>query len=233
MLYVVAAVPSALAQLSFAIEAVGAPPSPIRAMLEPNGTRLLTIVNGNRIPICEIFWSKIVATHKEPRKLRDVVYPELSPGAYLGILSLHEDFLDFDRNKLEPGFYTMRYARIVQQEKQQEDEDGDEEESRPRVTGYRDAVLLSRLDSDKHVNRLLDRATLLKLSKQASGVHDPAMLALVPINRAYKGFPSMVSDDQGNCTLQFRLGARDSESHTRKLDLAIILVNPPNYGIED
>jgi len=224
----------ASAQASFAIESAVAPraeiPSEMLNALEPSGTRLLRVVNGVRIPVCELFWRKTVAAHRKRLKL-GVTYAQLSPGILLGVLYLPGVERDFNGNQLEPGLYTMRYAQPFRPER--EINDKDEMENRPRPNAYHDLVLLSRLESDKQTRQPLTATQLLKLSKQASSGEDPAMLRLVPVNPAYKGFPSIVSDDQGNCTVQFKLQAQAEGHSLEELDLAILLVTPPNFSADD
>ena len=59
------------------------------------------------------------------------------------------------------------------------------------------------------------------------------MLALLPLNPAYRTFPYAVSDDKGHCAVQFELPVQLISRRPDKMRIAILLVNPPNVSEED
>jgi hypothetical protein len=249
----IVSVQPASAQGTYGLEPVGAPrvdiPKALRDKLEANGTRLYRVERGLHVALYEVWWSKSVPMRDQPHKQPALVYGQLLPGTLLGVLYLPNPGADFHEHKLGPGFFTMRYANVSKLGKEKDDDDkdkkdkddkskkgrdaDDEDENAPRVSPYLDFVLLSKVETDTKIGSTLGSARLVKLSQQVSGAEEPASISLVPVNRLYKGFPSVVSDDQGNCSVQFKLQGRTPDGRTAPLDLSIRLVTPPDFGRDD
>jgi len=236
----------ASAQGTYGLEPAGAPrsdiPQALRGKLDANGTRLYRVDRGIHVPLYEVWWCKSVPMRNQARKLPALVYGQLAPGTLLGVLYLPNPGADFHEHKLGPGFFTMRYANVAKgKEKEDDDKDDklkkgrdadDADENVPRVSPYLDFVFLSKVETDTNISAL-GSARLVKLSKQVSGAEEPASISLVPVNRLYKGFPSVVSDDQGNCSVQFKLQGRTLDGRATTLDLSIRLITPPDFGRDD
>lgn len=184
-------------------------------LLDPQGTRLIQLMNGRQFPQCDVWWSKSISTEKNAAASARIVYGNVKPGTLVGVvryLTKGDDFRDVD---LKPGFYTMRYGRIPA--------DGSDGDDSP----YRDFAFLIPALADTEIQRSLSTDEVLKLSRLVSGTRDPAILSLVPVNPAYKKFPSVVTDDQGHCTLQVRLRELPAGSDQgEETPLAILLVVP-------
>jgi len=240
ILHGILGMPWAKAQASFATEPAGAPrsaiPQPLARGLEPNGTRLLHVVNGLRIPLVEIWWADPVPTHTTWHKRNDVAYGSLAPGTLLGVLYFPKPSEDFNHRPIQAGAYAMRYARMPGKRKSEKENgagknknDADEEKTGAPASRYRDFVLLSEIFPD---NRIENRPDSAQLSRQSQN-SEPLELSLVPVNPLYKGFPAIASDDQGHCAVQFKVQTGVSGGHRRELGVAIVLVNPPNLSQDD
>lgn len=204
-----------IAQGSFKIEPVRSPadlPPALLGLLDPQGTRLL---DPQGQPVCDVWWRKVIPAQLAAPKQPRVLYGTLAPGALLGVLFFPTENEDSRDQKLKPGFYTMRYAQIA------------DDESQSSVNSYVDAALLSPAEADTRYDQTLKLDELLRLSRRASGTKQPAVMNLVPVSEMYKRSPAVVADDQGSCTLQVRVHTQAApESAQSELRLAILLVTP-------
>lgn len=207
---------------SFKIEEAGPPrveiPYNLRKGLEKNGIRLSRTVNGIDFPIAELWPLRnlIVRSSGKPRG----AYKQLTPGNGLAVLYLPRTILDFKLQKVSQGFYLLRYARLDPDTGEHETDDGE----KPSSAQYYDYVSLAGLESDKKTGADLASGNVIQKT---------ALLALPPLNPAYKMFPYVVSDDLGHCAVQFKLSVRLASGRTDEMGIAILLVNPPNLSEED
>jgi hypothetical protein len=225
----------ALAENSFVIEPAVSPPPGIPAallnMLQSSGTRLLKQVNGLRTPVCEVWWRKTIPVQRAG-KSRKQAYGQIAEGTLIGILYVTNRRRDFGEHYFGPGLYTVRYAG-AHPEKRGTDADDDKQNDALKHA-YHDFVVLSDINSDQRFNARLRYSDLSKLSRRVSPAAAGAtVFALVPVDRAYKEFPTAVADDQGNCALQFRTGTVARGGRAGQMDLGILLVTPPNVSAED
>ncbi len=181
--------------------------------LNPQGIRLLSTASNKATAICDLWWKKQIPAQKPGASSVDIAYTGLKPGTFLGVISLLSYHEDFQHHVLRPGLYTMRYVQLQQ--------DGDDH----AISPYRDFVILSPGWTDKDPEALVPLDELTKRGTVASHHDEPAVMSLVPLNPAYKKFPSAVADDRGFCTLQVLLPAQ-LEGKTSDLPLAIIIVRP-------
>ena len=237
LLTVMAVVGGAAGQASFKITSAGPPPvgisAKLRQQLQAEGTRLLHSVRGIDTPLCDLWWAKNIPASQRGNAGPGIVYGELLPGSFMGVIHLPGDLEDSYHQKLAAGYYTLRYARVSPPVKGREkkEEDDDDEPARNSATNL-DVVLLSRSDTDAGVstipvNRLLELAKATARGKQA------ARMRLLALNPAYRTFPALVSDDLGNCAVQFRLFTRTSGGKTEPLAISILLFILPDFGAED
>jgi hypothetical protein len=227
--------PRLAAQPSFRIEPTGSLPSGVPAKmvlhLNPVGIRLVHTVNGLDQTLCELWWINDLPEHRQPGPHPGVLYPELSPGTFLGILSLPENLDDSNNRRLLPGLYTLRYALLTTEKKETKKEEGDGAvpPASPDTTG--DFVLLSPLDADRSPRSMSSK----RLTKLASAVSEgplPAGIKLLPVNSAYRTLPALVSDDVGNCAVQVPLHAAGLSSPDSPV-VALRLITPPNVSADD
>jgi hypothetical protein len=195
-------------------------PPALRDLLDPQGSSLVTMVNGVKITAMTVWWKKSVPTLAKPVSGPDIIYGSFQVGALVGVLNFPPestaDFREDSRDqKLQPGFYTMRYARMPS------------DASHKDVSPYRDFVLLSPVNLDTDYARILSLDELMKLSDRASRTKHPAVISLVPVNEAYKARPGIVSDDTGRCTLQVKLHGKTAGGKMKSdVQVAIVLITP-------
>ena len=189
-------------------------PQSIADSVDPSGVHVFTYDNGLETPICEIFWAKTVVAEDSPAKAGKALYSNLKEGALVGVIRFlaesKDDYReDFHDQKLSPGFYTMRYVAMREADKN-------------------DFVLLSPAKVDRDPERVLASDELLRLSRQASGTDQPAVLSLVGVEKSNKDFPDVLMADDGSCVLQVKLHLKPAKgSSAKELAFAIILATPP------
>ncbi len=233
------------AQGTLSIEPAGPPrsdiPLSLRTQLQATGTRLVRLDTGIRTTLYEVWWSSEIAVHKDARKSPGLVYRQLAFGTLLGVLYVPDMTADFYEHEFGPGFYTMRYAKLAKPREDKDDKDdkkdaqadqGDDEDAL-KASPYIDFVILNEAQSDTPGGSPLVLARLRQFSRHEPASKPALLLSLVPINPLYKGFPSVVADNQGNCAVQFRLQGETAKGKTTDLDLSILLITPPNFGRDD
>jgi hypothetical protein len=195
-------------------------PAALRDLLDPQGSSVVTMVNGVKTTAMTVWWRKSIPTVAKPVSGPDILYGSFQVGALVGVLNFPpESTLDFREDsrdqKLQPGFYTMRYAQMPS--------DKSHEDASP----YRDFVLLSPVSLDTDYSKILSVDDLVKLSVRASRTKHPAVISLVPVNEVYKARPGIISDDTGRCTLQVKLHGKTPDGKMKSdLQLAIVLITP-------
>jgi hypothetical protein len=235
-----AAAPSAVRAQDFRLEAASTETlrslsKPLRDSLDPQGMRLVASVNEVKTTICELWWKKEIEAPGAGHKLADVLYGGLRPGSVIGVLYYPNEAQaelfrrDFRNQVMEPGFYTMRYAQIKQDKDLVEirGKDKGEQDDDMRVSPYRDFVVLTSVRNDAHVDRALSFDEMFRQGRLTTKSKNPAILSLVRINPAYKNFPTLVPEDSGDCSLQFKVrqkgakGAKETE-----VPVAVLLITP-------
>jgi hypothetical protein len=194
-------------QSAYKADTVAAPsasdvPKTLLDMLELQGARL---VNDKGATVGEVWLLKSAALTQGGSS--DAVCPGLSVGELVGLLHYPSSASDFRGQTIKTGFYTLRYAHIPQ--------DGNHMGANP----YPDFLVLSPVAADTALDKALEFADLMKLSKQASGTSHPAVLSLIPVSSGAK-FPSAAQSDQGYQALQMSLAGKGGGSQP----MALVLV---------
>lgn len=195
-------------QGAYKAEAVTAPgassgvPQALLDMLDPNGARL---VSAKGPTVGEVWLVKGAAL--SPGGSSDSVCPSLSVGELVGLLHYPTPGSDFRGQNIKAGFYTLRYAHMPQ--------DGNHMGANP----YPDFLVLVPAAADTALDKNLEFADLMKLSKQASGTNHPAVLSLIPVSSGAT-FPSAAQSDQGYSALQMSLAGKGGGSQP----MALVLV---------
>lgn len=190
-------------------------PQAVADSLDPNGSLVFTYDNGRETPICEVFWARTVVAQDHPAKSSKILYANLKDGALVGVIRFlaesKDDYReDFHDQKLNPGFYTMRYDAMREGDKN-------------------DFVLLSPAKVDRDPERVIASDELLRLSRQASGTERPAVLSLVAVDTNSKHFPEVLMTDDGSCVLQVKLRLKHAPGvSTKELAFAIVVATPPD-----
>ncbi|HTE88373.1 MAG TPA: hypothetical protein VK639_05410 [Terriglobales bacterium] len=188
----------------------------LRQALQPGGIRILTFANGLETPVCELWWTKAIATDQKAAGSAESGYGSLRTGTLLGVLYFPTNNEDSQDQELRSGYYTMRYAQIYHTAI---DED---------TTAGSDFVALSPVAFDVQAQEILPLDTLMQFSRRASRTSQPALIRLVQVNPAYKKLPAVVTDDSGQCILQVGLWGKGNRGQVLPgVRLAILLVTAP------
>jgi hypothetical protein len=203
----------ALGQGSYKADTVALPnasdvPKALLDMLDPQGARL---VNDKGATVGEV-WLVKGATLSQGGS-SDALCPGLGVGELVGLLHYPSPSGDFRGQNIKAGFYTLRYAHIPQ--------DGNHMGANP----YPDFLVLSPVGADTALDKTLEFADLVKLSKLASGTVHPAVLSLIPVGSGAK-FPSAAQSDQGYWALQMSLAGKGGGSQA----MALVLVGQTSAG---
>ena len=92
-------------------------PPKLVTFLSSSGVRVTTFVNGLETTVAEVFWADSISLGANAKHSPGLLYPSLATGQLVGLIhypaggnpGYREDFRD---QKLRPGYYAMRYARI-------------------------------------------------------------------------------------------------------------------------
>lgn len=191
--------------------------------VDPQGLVVYTYENGVRMNVCEIFWAKAVTDQEVPKDSAKLVYGNLKPGAFMGLLHFlpeadQEYRKDYREQKLKGGYYTMRYGVM---------EAGIGEHG--PVPG--DFVVLSPAAADKDPSRVVPRAELIRLSCMASHTKEPAVMSLIEVTTARKNFPDVSTDYAGTCVLQVKLHLKPRKGATsQEMAMALVVLTPLAEG---
>lgn len=203
---------SLLAQETYKVESIGAPPASdlpqtIQNALQPAGVRL---ENDQGAAVAEVWLRKSVPTQQAGAKSSDIIYSSLAIGTMVGVLRFPSGGKDFRGQPIKAGFYTLRYAQIPQ--------DG----NHMGVSTYRDFLLLGPGAQDTEVDQSMTLDAAVKLSRQASGTGHPAVLSLNPATET-KADPAVFQDDQGHWVLQVKVPGKSSAGG-QDFSMGIILI---------
>ena len=117
-------------------------------------------------------------------------YPDLSRGAFAGVIQFSAEATDFRGQKIKPGTYTLRYAVLPS--------DG----NHLGVAPSPDFFLLVPTANDTNPDTVLPYQRLVRLSGRASGTNHPAAFSLTT---AAKKSPSMDTNEKGHVAVTFDL----------------------------
>lgn len=195
-------------------------PPKVVSLLNSSGIRVTTFSNGLETTVAEVFWANSISVLDKVKPSPGLLYPGLTSGEWIGVIryapgenqEYREDFRD---QKLRPGYYTMRYARIPADKKHR------------HVAAYDDFILLSPIQADGSPALTLNSEELIRLSRIATRNKHPAVLSLVPADSTESENGSLRPDDSGRWILQINMHARSSGGSMHEpLSLAWILVTP-------
>ncbi|MGA8150489.1 MAG: hypothetical protein WB952_06030 [Terriglobales bacterium] len=193
-------------------------PPGIAQGLDPKGLLLYTYSNGLKMPICELFWAKAIATRTPPPSSAKFHYANVQEGALVGIIHFLADAdpeyrEDFRDQKLNPGYYTMRYGVL-----------GGIKENDP---GADEFLVLSPATLDRDLRRVLPVDQIIRYSRVASRTRQPAVMSLVPADRGPRNLPQLRMDQDGTCVLHVKLPLGPTgNGPPQELALAMVVVNP-------
>jgi hypothetical protein len=189
LLFIVA--PLALADSGYKVEAAGAlaeksVSDAVRAALAEKGVR---VVGADGKTLCEVWLRREVPTTKD--EPMGAIFGQIPEGELVGVIHFPSGASDYRGQGLKPGYYTMRYALILN--------DG----AHLGVSPTRDFVLLCAPAADTEA-KPLSPADLLKFSRQASGTSHPSPWSLVAVE-SKEGLPKVVKTEENHVVLEVSL----------------------------
>ncbi len=138
-------------------------PAPIRNAVDAKGFRVVSDAG----PVADVWLRTSVPTGSE-QDSGTILYSELQPGTFIGVLSFPRQGGDFRGQAIAPGYYTLRYELLP--------EDG----NHMGVAPNRDFLLLVPVALDPGPATQVKYDDLVKLSAKASGTSHPAAMAMLP-----------------------------------------------------
>jgi hypothetical protein len=159
-----------------AFAGTGAVPE-VRKLLETSGYRVV-LPEG---VACEV-WLR-ASLPPSTTKGQGLLYPELWPSAFVGVVTFPKPFTDFRGQTIKPGSYSLRYELLP--------EDG----NHLGVAPNRDFLLLIPIAAELNPTAQIASQQLINLSQQASGTNHPAVMSLLPAELG--AVPSLSQTDEG------------------------------------
>lgn len=159
----------------------------IRKALSPSGIRVL---DGGGATVCEIWLRREIPASAD--EVSGAFFSKIGEGTFVGLAHFPKNGGDFRGQGLAPGWYTMRYAMILQ--------DG----NHLGVSPSRDFLLFSRASDDTDPSRAFPIAELYQKSRVASGTGHPSSWSLV-FPTEEKGLPRVVTNHEEHVILEMQL----------------------------
>ena len=159
----------------------------VRGALEPKGVRVL---NDKDKAVCEVWFGKEIPTIKN--EVPGASFGQIPEGAFIGVINFPSNTSDFRGQGIKAGFYTLRFALILQ--------DG----NHLGVSPARDFFLLCPVGEDKDPAAQLKTEELLKLSRNASGTSHPTVWFVTPAT-SDKDLPKVVQNEHEHVILETRI----------------------------
>ena len=159
----------------------------IRAALSPSGIRVL---DGGGSTICEIWLRQEISASAE--EVSGAFFSKIGEGTFVGLVHFPKNAGDFRGQGLTAGWYTMRYAMILQ--------DG----NHLGVSPSRDFLLFSRVSEDSDPSQALTINELYQKSRAAAGTGHPSSWSLA-FPTEEKGLPRVVTNHEEHVILEMQL----------------------------
>lgn len=182
----------ASADTKLAVKVEDAPPpkelaDPVRTLLD---TKALTVSDGKKV-ICTVWPAKHLESKAPADKVQaGLKYTHLEESTVVGAVRFPEVWLDYRKQKVKAGVYTLRLGLQPQ--------DGDHMGTAP----YSEFALLCPAEKDRKPE-LLETKELHELSAATTGRKHPVMMLLFP-NKKPTDAPAVESRPQDHWVLSFR-----------------------------
>lgn len=152
--------------------------------------------------MAELWLRKEVPAIATPAQLKNgLTYRELEETTLVGAMRIDQQMLDYRKQKIKPGVYTLRVAYQPQ--------DGDHMGTAP----YTEFGLLSPAAEDKNPGPHKEAKELHEVSTKATGTSHPGVLLLFP-NEKPKDTPELVSKPNGHWVLNFKVEVNVKDQKT-------------------
>ena len=176
-------------------EAAAAPPKElnesIRKLLHERAVQLR---DAKDALLCEVWFRKEVPGKATPEQVKNgLTYRELPETTLLGVLKVTETLVDYRKQKIKAGVYTLRLGIQLM--------DGDHMGTSP----YNEFALLSPAAEDKAPDQM-DVKELHELSGKATGRKHPGLMLLFP-NKTAAEAPAMEAKPKDHVVLSYRVPA--------------------------
>ena len=152
----------------------------LKKALEPKGYRV-SLADGT--VLCEIWLRGGIANGKNDAQ--GAAYTWLTESTLLGVVTFPKASVDFRKQAIRPGSYTLRYALHPL--------DG----NHMGISPIRDFLLLMPLAADQNPDAKYKFEELVALSKKASGTNHPNTISLVS-PEGISTWPSVIQDEYGH-----------------------------------
>ena len=182
----------ALASEGYKVESIGAlteasVAEPVRKALDEKGMRVL---DPKGKAVCEIWLRKQIPTTKD--EVQGANFAQLGEGTFAAVIHFPAATSDYRGQGVKAGYYTLRYALILQ--------DG----AHLGVSPARDFLLLCPVTEDKDPAAQAKTEDLLKWSRAASGTGHPSPWYL-GLPESDKGLPKIGKNEHEHVILEFQL----------------------------
>ncbi len=167
-------------------------PAPIRDAVDAKGFRV-TSEGGTVADV----WLRTSVPAGPKQDSGTILYSELQPGTFVGVLSFPKPGGDFRGQTIAPGYYTLRYELLP--------EDG----NHMGVAPNRDFLLLVPVAADPGPATQVKYDDLIKLSAKASGTSHPAAMAMVPASPAPQ--PTATTNADGYLIFSAKMNSSSGE----------------------
>lgn len=189
-------------KLSVKVEELPPPKELSEAVRAVLGTKAMTIAEGGSKPLCTIWPVKSVTAKATTEQAESgLKYANLDETTLIGAVKFTDTWIDYRKQKIKPGVYTLRYALQLM--------DGDHMGTAP----YNDFCLLSQAADDTKPD-VMTVEELFELSKKASPRKHPAIMLLFP-NKQPAEMPVIEAKPKDHTVVSFRLPgvAGDQKTH--------------------
>ena len=175
----------------------------LKSVLQEQGQRVID----DKGTLCEIWLRKSLPLKSGSSAAE---YATLNTGELLGVIIYPNGAGDYRGQEIKPGTYTIRYQTMPS--------DG----NHMGVSPTQDYVLLTPAALDKDPTKDVEYATLLDLSRKASGTSHPTPLYLVP--PAASGNISFRDAGDGHWALEMKTKAQAAGGSAVDFPLALVLI---------
>ena len=181
------------------VEPIGAFADPsaseaLKKALEPKGYRV-SLADGS--VLCEIWLPTAIVTGKTD--VQGATYTWLAESSLVAVISFPKSAVDFRKQVIKPGSYTMRYAINPQ--------DG----NHLGISPIRDFLLLVPVALDQDPSAKFKFEELTALSKKASGTNHPSPMSIVSPD-GISAWPSVFEDENGHLVFAARVKTGSTET---------------------
>lgn len=121
-------------------------------------------------------------------------FGEVTPGSFLGVVRVHQGWMDYKNKPVQPGLYTLRYGL--------QPADG----NHIGVTAYRDFALLLPVAEDTDPAVSYEYQDLVKKASLASGTPHPWVIGMFPLYDEVEQ-PEISENEEGQPVVALELGS--------------------------